>query len=616
MDYSDLNAEQYAAATYSGRHLLVMAGAGTGKTRTIIARAKFLIDTGVPPSKIVILSFTRKSAQDIVDRIQSQLDPEKTAGLKGMTFHSWCLEILTEFKDDFGMDGYSLLNEDDQATCRSIIESQVGMWKMGRLVGEAYSYSVNAMCSLGEAMAEMRRAHIDDVEGYRRFIDAYIEYKRSHKYLDFDDLLSLVSLAMKENAVLRKKIASRYEHILIDEMQDTNPLQYSLLNSFKDDCNLFCVGDEAQSIYGFRGADFGSIHHFTEKFDGAEVLPLSRSYRSTQEILDLADWMLGRSSLGYNKHLVADRGAGRVPVIITGEHHESLVRHLIADIRDNVETCGYGYRDNMILARATFQLRDIEGALVKEGIPYVLRGGISYLKQRHIRMLLSPLRIVANHRDEFAWNDYLSTSGWEVQEGGLRMNPKWMNPEIAAAVISKATFDEALSALYDYSVPQHIVEPLLAVRASLDSPVDALAAARKSLEPILRVNRDFDILADIASGCSSIARFVSDYVLDPRIADRNEEDGDCVIVSTIHSAKGLECSNCYLWDIDAMNWPKKTEMMVGKDGGEEERRLLYVAMTRAKDKLMIYRHSFDERQACPGYFLKDVPESLAELENL
>lgn len=550
MELSDLNAEQYAAATYNGRHLLVTGGAGTGKTTTLTARAKFLTDTGVPPAKIVILSPT---------------------GRRGMTFHTWCREIISEFKEDFGMDGYSFLNEEDRKSCRDIIDSQFGFLKLGRLAGEVLSYSTNAMCGIEEAIYKVILSHtgreqqardesVRDKEKYLRFIDAFIEYKRSHKYLDVDDLIGIVSTAMRENAVLRKKIAARYEHILVDSIEDATPLQYSLLSLFKDDSSLFCAGDDAQSIYGFCGADCGNMSLFAQKFSGAAVLPLNLTYRPPV-----------------------------VPEIISADHHSDLVRHLVADIRENVGTCGYRYCDNMILARASYQLRYVEGALRKEGIPYVRRGGGSHGKRRHIRLILSPLRVAANHKDEFAWIDYLNTSEWEVFDGGVKahINPKWTKPELSAAVTASASFEEALEVLYGYSVPQYMVEPLIAVRAVLNSPKEALVAARKYLEPILRVNcvdaprnqmdSDFEILADIASRCSSVAQFVADYLLDPRLCGGNKEEGDCVIVSTIHSAKGLECRHCYLWDIDTA------------DKGQETQRLLHVATTRAKDKLTIYR---------------------------
>lgn len=325
-----LNEQQKYAATFNGKHLLVLAGAGTGKTRTIIARAKYLIQSGVHPKKILILSFTRKSAGEIVERIKKELPDTISEGLIGSTFHSWCMEIIKNHPYIFPQANFTLLDEDDQESCFSLVCGKKWILKNFNMkkvdayaVLTVYSYMVNSKCSLSDAIRmklfDNAPKDFDVSELLPRFqesIKGYIDYKNEHNYIDYDDILLIVSKYLKRNEDLRNQISSLYDHILIDEMQDTNPLQYELLSSFYNKCHLFCVGDDAQSIYGFRGADFQTIHKFTDIVNDSEVCKLTINYRSTQEILDLANWIIANSPLNYDKQLFANRGKGIKPAFV------------------------------------------------------------------------------------------------------------------------------------------------------------------------------------------------------------------------------------------------------------------------------------------------------------
>lgn len=612
MEYSDLNELQYKAATFNGRHCLVLAGAGTGKTRTLIARARFLIDCGVSPERIVILSYTQKSATGIVDRICSQLDPEKTAGLKGLTFHSWCLDMMTCFDKEFGMQDYTLLNEADRVNCIRMLEQISNRLYEGRKILDRYSYARNSLA--------YKEFPIED----SGFVKQYNAYKKERKYLDYDDILAITANALKDDADLREKITSRYEHILIDDMQDTNPLQYSLLESFAPGCNLFCVGDDAQSIYGFRGADYKSIHRFKDRFPDSEVIRLTLNYRSTQEILDLSKWLLQQSPLNYDNPLVSARGLGRTPALIEGYGTGYANAHILEDIRTNVGRYGYRYGDHMILARATYKLHSIKGALVKAGIPCTLSGGLSVHKPRHIRLLLSPLRIIANWRDELSWIDYLETAQLEVHPGYTSTGylPHWSS-SIAVKMSAEPSLEDALSAFSSEDIPERCIGPLLKISHLQDSPRDSLKIVRDALEPVIKamclghsydICSDFDMLEDRAGGYDSVKDFISDCSLDPGSKDRTRVDAeDCVLLSTIHSAHGLEASNCYILDVNPAEWPSRDAEDV-----EGERRLLYVAMTRAKDKLTLFRVKHDKKQALARYgkyFLSRLPDDLAWIQN-
>ena len=421
MDFSSLNKQQLAAATYNGKHLLVLAGAGTGKTRTIIARALHLISKGVPPTRIKILSFTKKSAQEIVGRIKIEgTNMPEAKQVSGSTFHSWCMDLITRYGSAFGLEGYSCIDEEDRESAISIAignlynkkKIQVGNAQIkGSHISDIYSYAVNTRKNLSTAIKMKLYEQVEEnVKKIKELIEpiirAYIEYKRSRRYIDYDDMLMAVATILKQNLELKTFISSLYDHILIDEMQDTNPLQWMLLESFMDNCHLFCVGDDAQSIYSFRGADFKSIHSFVDRVPDSEVYKLEENYRSTQEILDLSNWLLDESPLNYNKHLFAHRGNGHKPIMQFVDNDWEEAEFITENILSNVAD-GLHYKNHMVLSRTILGTRKVEAACISKKIPFQVFGGTTLLRTKHVRDVLSALRIIANFRDELAWVRYL-----------------------------------------------------------------------------------------------------------------------------------------------------------------------------------------------------------------
>lgn len=631
---STLNNEQRGAVTFNGKHLLVLAGAGTGKTRTIIARAQWLIEQGADPGRILILSFTRKSANEIVARIKENFSNGNAEGLTGTTFHSWCMSIIKGNPDVFPQASYTLLDEDDRASCLRLICGKNFKDSHGRRikadeVAEVYSYAVNARCSLSEAirMKLYNNASADtDVEAENKLLSGvikmYLAYKQERHYMDYDDLLITVANGLIKNAAARMFITSRYDHLLIDEMQDTNPLQYRLLSSFYDDCHLFCVGDDAQSIYGFRGADFKTIHSFTDIVDDAEALKLTVNYRSTQEILDMSNWLLEQSPLAYDKKLTAHRGKGEKPLLLHVDNEHAQADDITTRIADSITHQGYTYKDNMVLARSRRGLSAVESACLKKKIPYVIYGGLSLLQSAHIRDIVSPMRIVANYHDELAWMRYLVL--WQ-NIGEVKA------ARIVGGVITQPSLDEAIYSLMTMNLQSEIGDTLVNMRDLQAKPSRAVATAVRTMSKRLQENykaewewrkKDFEILQDVAAGCGTISEFVSEYVLDPRL-EITKKDGadvhDCVVLSTIHSSKGLEAPICYLTDVSAGVYPTTRAIKEGTDTIEEERRCLYVAMTRARDRLILYRnmrslHAVSSDTADDAYFLNDIPAKLYDFK--
>ena len=636
-----LNDQQRDAATFEGRNLLVLAGAGTGKTRTIIARAKYLLDKGVEPARMLILSFTRKSAKEIVTRLQvsAKQDARK---LHGQTFHSWCMEMIEKNPAVFNFGKFTVIDEEDRESAFKLICGQ--HFKKSNFIkpselAEVYSYAVNARCNLTTALSrrlfngqmdESTRAEIlKRLPVYQDVIRKYLAFKVERRYLDYDDILQKVAVGLSKNRKAAQFIASGYDHILIDEMQDTNPLQYLLLSSFWDRCNLFCVGDDAQSIYGFRGADFQSIHRFTELVPDAQVKRLTINYRSTQEILDISNWLLDRSPLDYNKRLVAHRGKGVKPELAHYNQEWDQARDITMRIKNSVGEEGARYKDNMVLSRSNWGLKAVEACLVEAKIPCVIYGGTSLMASAHVRDIVSALRIVANPRDELAWERYLCLFPRIGEITAAKIIDK---------IISSSDLDECVSRLHSEKWIDDAVASTLQAISQLQSEVSkAIKAALQGLEKILgykyrddwdRRRKDFPILEKIGEGSESLSAFIADYILDPSLgtALKNEDDpDDCVILTTIHSAKGLEARNCYLVNVSFNQYPSAHAIACGEDAVEEDRRCLYVAMTRAKDHLVIYR-SMRAIQVAEGtkdwfdfstrYFLNDIPEHLYQLSYL
>lgn len=639
-----LNPQQHAAATFEGRNLLVLAGAGTGKTRTIIARAKYLIEKGVNPSRILILSFTRKSANEIVARLQASTSKDARA-LRGQTFHSWCMGMIEQNPAVFNFGHFTVLDEED---CESAFRLVCGRhFKKSNFISpaqlsEVYSYAVNARVNLSTAIARRlfegrmdestRQKIVKKMPAYQEAIRRYLAYKAERHYLDYDDILQKVAVGLRKNPEAAAYMASAYDHILIDEMQDTNPLQYMLLESFWGRSNLFCVGDDAQSIYAFRGADFKSIHNFASVVPESTVMKLTLNYRSTQEILDMSNWLLSRSPLNYDKRLTAARGAGEKPVLVHFGQEWDQARDIVMRIKDSQGAEGLKWKDNMVLSRSNFGLKAVEGCLIEAGIPYVLYGGTGLMASAHVRDVLSALRIVANPSDELAWVRYLCLF---PRIGELTA------AKIIDSLLNRDTLEECLDTIGGMvGIDPAVCSTLRSIKEVETEVSRAIEAAVKKLSPILcssskykndwdRRRSDFPILAKLAEAAESLTAFISDYVLDPALAmaaKAGADPDDAVVLTTIHSAKGLEAANCYLINVNYSQYPSARAVECGEDAIEEDRRCLYVAMTRAKDKLILYRSAkavrvmerYDVSEADLNrlYFLNDLPESLYTLVNL
>ena len=622
-----LNKEQNSAATWEGGHVLILAGAGCGKTKTIIARVQFLIEYITTAERVQILTFTRKSASEIVERVKNKLG-DKANNLKASTFHTWCMSLIRKSPDLFGCRGFSVIDRDDQLTLLRLARSSSDKAKNPLIprpsdLCDIYSYGRNVGCSLRQAIELKAPESIDEFDEIAKIIRSYEDKKEARKYLDYDDILDVVATQFNNYPKILDWVSSNFTDLLIDEFQDTNPLQWKLISPLIPKLRLFCVGDDAQSIYGFRGADFESIHKFKEKVEGSTVLKLSVNYRSTQEILDLSNWLLNKSNLNYEKNLISDRGPGIVPRIETFTNEWEEASWIIDNLKEN-RSEGDRWDQNMILCRTAYSARAVEGALIESKIPYKFIGGRKLFESAHVKDVLSALRIIANPQDDLGWMRYL---------------PLWggVGDKTASDALSQISKNDSLDRCIEIlkSYPKISKEALSILKegANGETTEECFKTCADGLYKVLENKyknknweqrlKDFDVIERLSQTTTSILEFLEAYILEPiyltEALPKGNED-DVVTVITIHSAKGAECKRCYVINVSPGSYPLTRALSSGANI-EEERRVLYVALTRAKDELIVTRSGgfsaasssskikIDD-QMYERYFLSDVKDEL------
>ena len=474
---AELNDNQRKAASISRQHALILAGAGTGKTRTIIARAAYLITNGTPAHRIQIMAFTRRAASEIVERVKMHLG-DAAKGLNASTFHAWCMHLIHRAPQAFGCKGYSVIDQEDQ---QLLFKRLRGVRKQGSLptaseIHDLYSLARNTLQSLDYILHE----HAPDAYRYKdqiaKIMLGYEEKKRERRYLDYDDILDIVAQRLDVSADTRNWVASLYEHILVDETQDTNPLQWKLISPLKERVTLYCVGDDAQSIYGFRGADFRNVHSFSSRVSGSLILKLEDNYRSTQEILDVSNWLLARSPLGYDKNLRAVRGNGKKPHLHTFSNEYEEANWITDDLLKRREE-GAEWRSHMILVRSAYAARALQASLLAKNIPYSFIGGVKLLESAHVRDLLSVLRLVANPRDEIGWMRFLTLWEGVGDMTASRLIDRIMLADDLEQCLDLMSAEPKLSTTAQYSVA--------AVRDFQNDVAKALSTAYSAMEALL-----------------------------------------------------------------------------------------------------------------------------------
>jgi DNA helicase II / ATP-dependent DNA helicase PcrA len=587
--------------------LLIIAGAGSGKTNTLAHRVAHLIVCGADPRRILLMTFSRRAAGEMtrrVERIAGDVLGERASILTGGlswsgTFHSIGARLLREHALEIGLDpAFTIHDREDSADLMNLVRHELGLSKTeSRFPAKGtclaiYSRSVNAVAPLQDVLAEAFPWCRGWAEELTRLFDAYVEAKQTQNVLDYDDLLLYWAEMAKEPA-LAEALAQRFDHVLVDEYQDTNRLQAAILLALKPDGRgLTVVGDDAQSIYSFRAAEVRNILDFPNHFSPqADLVTLDRNYRSTETILAAANAVIAEAEERFTKDLWTERRSAEKPRLVTVRDDAGQANYICDCVLDEREA-GTALKEQAVLFRASHHSGPLEIELTRRNIPFVKFGGLKFLDAAHVKDVLAVLRFAENPRDRVA--------GFRV----LQLLPG-VGPSTAGQVIDglEASVDPAIGltaarvparAEPDWPLFQALFSGLRAKSASW--PAD-LERVRLWYEPHLeRIHEDASVrradlmqLEQIAAGYPSRERFLTDLTIDPPAATSDRagpphRDEDFLILSTVHSAKGQEWKNVFV--LNAVDGCFPSDLATGEKADiEEERRLLYVAMTRAKDSL-------------------------------
>ncbi|MFC2994084.1 ATP-dependent helicase [Acinetobacter sichuanensis] len=627
---NELNPQQKQAATTETKHSLVLAGAGCGKTKTIVARAAYLIDQGVPANQIQILTFTRRSASEIVARVELALG-DQAKGLRASTFHTFCMYLLRRVPKAFGLEQFSIIDRDDQLMLFRLIRGKDDKKNPNALpkpqqLCDLYSFARNTRQKLSLALEKQLPEFLEYKDQIAEIMKEYETRKQARHFLDYDDILAVVASGLAQSEGLTDYVASLCQHMLVDEMQDTNPLQWAILEPLKDKTSLFCVGDDAQSIYGFRGADFENIHHFKERVPDAQIFKLEKNYRSTQEILDLSNWLLDQSAIKYDKKLEAYRGDGIKPRMHVFPNEFDEAKWIAIDIKERHLLEAAAWNDHMVLVRSAFAARHIEAAFIQANVPYRFIGGMKLLETAHVKDLLSLLRVIANPLDDIAWMRFLTLWNGVGDVGASKLAQQLLiDPDLDKIAEKLEKFgripDNTLLIMKQMAVLKTEVEAC--VKLGVEAIINQLEENYAKKDWHKRVG-DFDLVKQLASKHSQLSEFLEEYVLDPvsiSEIERQSQD-DVVTLITIHSAKGTEQKVCYVANVSAGQYPH-ARAQGNFDEVEEERRVLYVALTRAQNELILTKQNLsfwaqsqiDERgRKVESYFLNDLTRNLCTTE--
>lgn len=634
LDYEDaLNPQQYAAATAGDGPLLVVAGAGTGKTRTLIYRLAYLVETGTNPRQIVLLTFTRRAANDMTARASSLLDG-RCERVRGGTFHAFCLELLRQHATAIGFPrNFTVLDAADAADVLSVLRArgdygdEEERFPQKKTLRSMFSSATNRDETIGEVLTKRYPQYTSLHDDLKVLQNEYQEYKKAHGLMDFDDLLSNTVHLFKTNDDIRHQVASRCRHVLVDEYQDTNALQAELVENFASvHGSVTVVGDDAQSIYRFRGADFRNIFRFPDTFSDTTILKLEQNYRSTQPILDLANHIIDQAERSYEKTLFTEEKNGDLPALVPatdGEMEARFVTQMVLQLREE----GVPLSDMAVLFRSSHNAYDLEVELNRRNIPFVKYGGMKLNEAAHIKDVLAHLKVVENPQDAASWNRILQL----IHGIGPKTAQKLIEWSTDTAEDPLALGDGAPFSDRYASRLKQLFATLRRVRDSESNVAGQVETILDYYQPLFENKYaddhpkrapDLEHLAGLAANYDTRRRFLSSLTLDPieltaldQEAAENEEPP--LVLSTIHSAKGLEFHTVFV--IRALDGNIPSRHALRETGGvDEELRLFYVAITRAEENLFIsypmtqYRRGRGEYMTSPSRFVDEVPEDLLE----
>jgi DNA helicase-2/ATP-dependent DNA helicase PcrA len=656
IDYAaELNEQQLAAVTAPPGPILVIAGAGSGKTRTLTYRVAYLLENGIDPRNILLLTFTNKAAREMLNRVANLL-PVDASGLWGGTFHSVGNRILRRHGTALGyLTGFTIMDREDQKDLINTVVASAGIdpkeirFPKGDVLAEIFSFVVNTEMPLEALLAEKFPYFLPLLDKIQDVRDRYEKKKKATNSMDFDDLLQKTLLMVQQHERIAEIYRRQFQFILVDEYQDTNKIQADLVDLLaRDHRNLMVVGDDAQSIYSWRGANFQNILEFPKRYPDAQVFKIEMNYRSVPEVLEVANAAIAANVQQFRKRLSATRESKTLkPALVAlndGAEQAQFVAQRILELRDeNIDL-----NDIAVLYRAHYHALELQLELSRRGIPYQITSGIRFFEQAHIKDVTSFIRFVANPRDEVAFNRMVKLlpgignrtaenlwQAWEKSDLELA-RPRAGDSRNEGVATPIASFGERLVAM---NVPAKSKKMWTQLTHTLDEiapggepnpPSEMITSVVEAIyDDYAKVNfanyqlrrEDLDQLAAFARQFKDVHEFLSQLALlsnvDAEAAPVQTNEKEAVNLSSVHQAKGLEFHTIFvIWLTDGM-FPSSRSLDT-RDALEEERRLFYVAITRARDELyltypqMRLSGGFGDVFQRPSRFLQEIPNDLVE----
>jgi DNA helicase II / ATP-dependent DNA helicase PcrA len=665
IDYAaELNEQQLAAVTAPPGPLLVIAGAGSGKTRTLTYRVAYLLENGIDARNILLLTFTNKAARQMLDRVANLL-PVDASGLWGGTFHSVGNRMLRRHGSALGYSsGFTIMDREDQKDLINTVVASAGIdpkeirFPKGDVLAEIFSFAINTEKPLEELLAEKFPYFLPLLDKIRDVQERYEKKKKATNSMDFDDLLQKTLSMLQQHERIAEFYRRQFQFILVDEYQDTNKIQADLVDLLaRDHRNVMVVGDDAQSIYSWRGANFQNILEFPRRYPDAQVFKIEMNYRSVPEILEVANAAIVANVQQFRKHLSATRESNAIrPALVAlndGAEQAQFVAQRILELRDE----DVDLSEIAVLYRAHYHAIELQLELSRRGIPYQITSGIRFFEQAHIKDVTAFIRFVANPRDEVAFKRMVkllqgignrtAENLWRSWENGLALAGSG-DPGSEATSAPAGVTDPGYSTTAGYNFGERLLPMNVPAKSkkswtqlahTLDeiapggqpnSPSDMIRSVVEAIyDDYAKVNftnydlrrEDLDQLAVFARQFKDVHEFLSQLALisnvDAEAAPNQTGDKEAVNLSTVHQAKGLEFHTVFvIWLTDGM-FPSSRSLDT-RDALEEERRLFYVAITRARDELYL---TFPHMRLSGGYgdvfqrpsrFLQEIPSALLE----
>jgi DNA helicase-2/ATP-dependent DNA helicase PcrA len=660
VDYAaELNEQQLAAVTAPPGPILVIAGAGSGKTRTLTYRVAYLLENGIDPRNVLLLTFTNKAAREMLNRVANLL-PVDASGLWGGTFHSVGNRILRRHGSALGYSsGFTIMDREDQKDLINTVVASAGIdpkeirFPKGDVLAEIFSFVVNTEKPLEELLPEKFPYFLPLLDKIRDVHERYEKKKKATNSMDFDDLLQKTLSMFQQHERIAEVYRRQFQFVLVDEYQDTNKIQADLVDLLvHDHHNVMVVGDDAQSIYSWRGANFQNILEFPKRYPDAQVFKIEMNYRSVPEILEVANAAIAANVQQFRKHLSATRDSKALrPALIAlnnSAEQAQFVAQRILELRDE----GVDLNDIAVLYRAHYHALELQLELSRRGIPYQITSGVRFFEQAHIKDVTSFVRFIANPRDEVAFNRMVKLlpgignrsadnlwNAWDksigavagvgdpgsktasatagVSDPGYNFGERLLAMKVGAR--SKKSWEQLAHTLDEIAPAGQPNAPSEMITSVVEAIYDDYAKLNFTNYELRR--EDLNQLAAFARQFKDVHEFLSQLALissvDAEAAPNQTSDKEAVNLSSVHQAKGLEFHTVFIiWLTDGM-FPSARSLDT-RDALEEERRLFYVAITRARDELYL---TFPHMRLSGGYgdvfqrpsrFLKEIPNTLVE----